>query len=600
MAPQIESAFDAHLPFQIGSLTNNTLNITQTTYSLQDAFSPYAFDSTFRSIPRAEIGYMFPNACGSDPDAQNCTTFCTDPSSMFANLDTLSNCMVYPTIADRYANGVLSVEDQRWADKLGILKSKINDTVSVNVTLTVQACMTAYCSSDSLPGCKEDSESYLHENPEDSFLNLTSTFYFPYYSDTNPYFDICNYLTANVNQDIGGLGVRPFVTCVCVESLLTVFQAYASYWIQSGLVLLCFVLVLLWKTIYHLCFAALVLPLGSHKADRIAHRIHQQLGDKQLPTLTAAMTELQKTQCFFMLAINIAAQIIRNKGGLEPTSLQQIYNTDTLIQIVSISGFLPITLTLFSLHLVNMVSWYLLVLSTCTFAVSIATLYTIPNFNPRQADLDFLSQQASKGTYPSCGNHNPFVYCFAPLGYTRDISSEGVTAGATRILAFCIVIFVLVVLAHSGVVPTHRRTRNLSHSMFQRPWARLGIATLSEKLKRLEAPSWTKSKGRAVKESVFNLLRRNGVTPTDVNWPETTTCMKIFVATVYTLFAGLFFYYLSVFFRDLAWFSKNQAISNTWGFGQIVALTVWTPPLCEFIHLEMSMYYSTSIFHLLS
>ncbi|KAL8936890.1 MAG: hypothetical protein Q9216_004692 [Gyalolechia sp. 2 TL-2023] len=42
-----------------------------------------------------------------------------------------------------------------------------------------------------------------------------------------------------------------------------------------------------------------------------------------------------------------------------------------------------------------------------------------------------------------------------------------------------------------------------------------------------------------------------------------------------------------MFLRDLAWFAENDVYSKTWNFGQIVAITVWAPPVCEFIHLEI-------------
>ena len=145
-----------------------------------------------------------------------------------------------------------------------------------------------------------------------------------------------------------------------------------------------------------------------------------------------------------MLAINIAALINRNRGGFNPDNLQQLYNTYVLIKSISISGYLPVTFTLFTLHLVDVVSWYLLVLSIVTVLVSMATLFVIGAFSPSQDDLNYLSQQASKDDGPaSCGSKNIGVYCYKAYDSTDPAS------GAYSMLAFCLVVLLLLV-AHQS------------------------------------------------------------------------------------------------------------------------------------------------------
>lgn len=194
-----------------------------------------------------------------------------------------------------------------------------------------------------------------------------------------------------------------------------------------------------------MCFGALLLPRGYSKAKKIAQRIRNNARNKHLPSLTGALTEFQKAQCFFMLAINIAALVNRNKGGFQPNSLQQLYNTYILIKSISISGYLPVTFTLFTLHLVDMVSWYLLVLSITTVIVSIATLFVIGNFSPSQDDLNYLSQQALKGGPTSCGTNNPGVYCYSPVGGAQSADSTDPASGAYSMLGFCLVVLILLI-----------------------------------------------------------------------------------------------------------------------------------------------------------
>ena len=188
------------------------------------------------------------------------------------------------------------------------------------------------------------------------------------------------------------------------------------------------------------------MPRGYSRAKKIAQRVRNNSRNKHLPSLTGALAEFQKAQCFFMLAINIAALVNRNSGGFQPNSLQQLYNTYILIKSISISGYLPVTFTLFTLHLVDVVSWYLLVLSILTVLVSIATLFVIGNFSPSQDDLNYLSQQALSGGPDSCGTKNLLVYCYSPLGgAAEDYDSINPASGAYSMLAFCLVVLILLI-----------------------------------------------------------------------------------------------------------------------------------------------------------
>ena len=190
-----------------------------------------------------------------------------------------------------------------------------------------------------------------------------------------------------------------------------------------------------------------------------------------------------------MMAINVAALVNRNSGGFQPSSLQQLYNTYVLIKSISISGYLPVTFTLFTLHLVDVVSWYLLVLSTVTVIVSIATLFVIGSFSPSSKDMDYLSQQAVTGGPVSCGLHNPAVYCFRPIDGAYGDSTDP-ASGAYSILAFCLVVLVLLVAHqyHAFKDPLTGRPKpwlsKVLEFLFQKGerslrWVQIGLAMVS-------------------------------------------------------------------------------------------------------------------------
>ena len=125
---------------------------------------------------------------------------------------------MYPLIADQYAKNNLSSEIAQLAKSLGIEKGQWPSTVSSNITKTIGSCLDAYCSSTSLPGCYYDLQHLQYTEAVEpsadgaiasTFKNVTGSFYFQIDPDQpGTHFDLCLYLPASVNQDIGGIGVR--------------------------------------------------------------------------------------------------------------------------------------------------------------------------------------------------------------------------------------------------------------------------------------------------------------------------------------------------------------------------------------------------------
>ena len=201
-------------PFPVSGITNSTLNVLISnvplnTYSLQDALSPNGADSTRYSYTVPP--YLFDTGCLYH-GVQNCTAACQDAESAFSTLETLHNCMMYPLIADQYAKNNLSSEIVQLAKSFGIEKGQWPSPVSTNITKTIGSCLDAYCNSTSLPGCYYELQQYTETDDgaiASTSKNFTGSFYFridPNKSGTD--FDLCSYLPASVNQDIGGIGVR--------------------------------------------------------------------------------------------------------------------------------------------------------------------------------------------------------------------------------------------------------------------------------------------------------------------------------------------------------------------------------------------------------
>ncbi|KAL8856059.1 MAG: hypothetical protein Q9178_007315 [Gyalolechia marmorata] len=239
---------------------------------------------------------------------------------------------------------------------------------------------------------------------------------------------ICAGIPTSINPDVGGIGV------------------YVSYWIQTGLAMLGFVGTIFWKwTVPNVSVGFLALRYG-WTGTRNRNESIRRLSQKHLSRLIAALTDFHKAQCFFMLATNIAALVVIGRGGLDPQSLQQIYNTWIFLKVIALNGFLPITFTLTNLYVVGMSSWYMTLTSCLTVLFSVATFATVGKFNPSASDMEDLKIVAASGGPVECDYRKPGVYCYTPIESLDPYSSNSswnLDKDADYILAFCLTIMCL-------------------------------------------------------------------------------------------------------------------------------------------------------------
>lgn len=254
--------------------------------------------------------------------------------------------------------------------------------------------------------------------------------------------------------------------------------------------------------------------------------------------LTTALVKFQKAQCFFMLATNIAGLVVQKKGGLQPQSLQQVYNTNSFIKVIAIGGFLPITFTLFTLHMIHKLSWYLLILSIAIIGVAIASLVT---HKPSSSDLDHIIDIASKGGPATCASKNLAALCY-DNGHLGSVSSLDSNDGENATFIFCLVTTVILIVDHfcRSTDPTQQRLNN---------WI----------LKKLHIAS---------KKPPF---------------PYAKGVLGFGTAVFHPIFFCIYVYCFCVFASNLSSFQQIGIYDSTWGFGQIVAILVWAPTLCDYV-----------------
>ena len=257
-----------------------------------------------------------------------------------------------------------------------------------------------------------------------------------------------------------------------------------------------------------------------------------------------------------MLAIDIATQIVLKTGTLNDGSakLQGLYNNYVLIGSISLSGLLPVSFMLLTLHSVGVRSWYLLSLSSCTVALSAATLLLTGNFDPGPGDLMRLRNQVTD-RFPACRSRDPSNYCLQTNYVTLMSMDIGRGSIGGPILVFTLIVLTLIFSDYCGV-------QNTAIYKWIVQWMqRLGTASVT-----VEHPK------SPPKHSFCSLRLRNAPL-------YASHCLYFITWTCYFIFWA---YYL----RSLR-FGASAGIVRTWTFGQIVAISVWAQPLFEYVKLSV-------------
>ena len=330
-----------------------------------------------------------------------------------------------------------------------------------------------------------------------------------------------------------------------------------------GLALIAFVLTIPWVSIakglrasFLYCLRALSPRRGSRKSSQRTQTSSSQNNSQYSEALTSALVGFQKAQCWFMLATNIAGLIVEKGGGLEPDSLQQLYNTYVFIKVIAIGGFLPITFSLFNLHMIQKLSWYPITLSMATIALAIATLKAgHASFTPIQEDFDFIVSQVSQGSLTSCGLQNLIPWCYSPRrddSFGFNASSNG--SSADDILIFCLVTLAIILIDHFC---------------------------------RSDDPKQQSLNRR--------ILKKLGVDPSKALFPHAGTVLRYGTLAFHFVFFWLYIYCFYLFAEDLNWFAANNVYDPGWGFGQIVAVAVWLPTLFDYAWDQIRTFFRSPI-----
>jgi uncharacterized membrane protein len=263
----------------------------------------------------------------------------------------------------------------------------------------------------------------------------------------------------------------------------------------------------------------------------------------------ATLAEFHKTQCYFTIALQIATFVI-----VYSKTTPLVFVDQNFLLLVSLDGLLPITLSLYTLMTFGKKSWYMIGLSVVSAVLSTVTGIHITR--------SFTSYTDVPGLGPAtCGGVGPAGLCYG-IGKNSSAFQEDVISfyyklvmSIADIFMGCLVIWKI-----------------LTEST---PWWSV----------------WTKG---LAKKLTAGMKNTSGVTADQIHRTSRLNHRIQFWAAVFFHFiavAGLLGSLSVVLFLFEQVITSPFVDAKSWGFGQIVGITIWMGVVMELAYLEYSQYY---------
>lgn len=280
---------------------------------------------------------------------------------------------------------------------------------------------------------------------------------------------------------------------------------------------------------------------------------------RHLAVVRSMFVEFQEAQCFFILATQIATAFVLSEGLilLESYSIVQLQANKIILLTVAKSGIAAAAFGLLILHLPDMASLYMVVLSSGAVIIALRNIIVAMR-NPSVIDFmmppDFVSS-------PNCGpGPPPIAYCSAGIldkvGIPTDIPSlasfsieasidTGVTDAVFPVYPFAFIIVLTLLCRHDTITLIRSWSKTLMERSRIRSWS---------PLKKQPSPALISLLVASVRLIAFIL--------------------EIIMIVL-----------LGSYVRDFAiWQQYNVVDMSSWNFGQIVALFVWAPIFSKYLY----------------
>ena len=256
----------------------------------------------------------------------------------------------------------------------------------------------------------------------------------------------------------------------------------------------------------------------------------RKIGKRHRDAVAIALVEFHKNQCYFISAIQIAVIVLLHRAFIRwdySQILAPIF--DVLLAIpLALNGLVPTVFTLCCISRYGRLSWYGIILTSITGALSTGSLVLSYRFTQTEApSLDEIMGEQSLLAQSRiiCGSKS------GDLGTRAELT--------TIEFSWVWLIYVNCLLWGFYCIAKHLHKHTQLGSLF---WSRL--STL----------------GRIPYVSALS----------------------------YTFFGITWILSFTYHFWLYSFLNKNSLVSQTWTFGQIIAIAVWTPSIIEFIYVEIS------------
>ncbi|KAK3319099.1 hypothetical protein B0H66DRAFT_623471 [Apodospora peruviana] len=476
--------------------------------------------------------YFYSTDCKTTSGTTNCTEACLDPKSLFTPRN-FYTCVLLAAAALLVQNDDYYVNNSDPATIQAMDQWHVADLSTLDgpgILTNVGQCIATSCVRSTLGECGHDVRKI---NDFD-------------YSDMGVYFlpNVTNSLDlycdgfddeSIINPDIAGPGV------------------VLSYLIQTSLALLFFFLIKFFTRTPRVLIS-LFTPCN-HRAKETAHNVQTYLASSRYSAaVRTTLVEFQEVQLYFVGAIQVATFISfdpdnPNTGSANATSFASAVINSTVVNILSLNTVYTVLLTQICLQRDGNHWLYIFLLMSAIYALGLAVAYQAPKLMP---PIDALwAKFNDEAPIPACGgNASPMTYCNVPF----TISSTWESKDDTRLkyALVCTVVY-MALLVDQAVFMVKDRLPSVA-------------ARIRKRMDRIDKryPRTWKCLSKKV-------------------WPK-AIAVYWFLLEV-TMLYNIFRYFTTLMQGTI---EAGPTAHEKYGFGQIIAITVWAPTVVKYTYYNIS------------
>jgi hypothetical protein len=293
--------------------------------------------------------------------------------------------------------------------------------------------------------------------------------------------------------------------------------------------------------------------LNSSNSKSAQHKRRSRGPEHHSIVINATLADFHKTQCYFVIALQVAALVISHAATI--TTFSTPVDKHFLL-LVSANGLIPVVLTFYTLMTFGEKSWYMIVLSVVAVLLSSGTGITLV-----AGHLGDSGPVSEIGDWPACGYNSPINICDGigenatptlKIDTAQELQAYIIVMVITTTIAACLVLWKII-------------TESTTMWVKMSEWVAQRVAI------RIKRPHVATEVGLTRHKRVLRIIER--ITKVVLH--------SLVVSSLLTCLGIELFYFEQIF-------ASPYVDKTTWGFGQIVGITAWFGFLVELAYLQYS------------